>query len=191
MALFRTKIGMFRQTVRTVNAHDHELARTRNCNAIGKPGPEVSMWLHRQQTPVATSSHEEKSIALPDSNVALLRDRLTVKPRYRPALAIILPHPFLVRFISCFTFLCLTGCSLADAARFSSLHNRTSRWTLASSTATRKPRTQASCIVLQSRGTHSCACAWSLAEFLWQIKSGEWQNKIDCARTNCPRTFYI
>ena len=45
-----------------------------------------------------------------------------------------------------------------------SLHNRTSRWTLASSTATRQPRTQASCIALQSRGTHSCACAWSLAE---------------------------
>ena len=92
-------------------------ARTRNCNAIAKPGPEVSTWLHRQQMLVATSSHEEKSIALPDSNVALLRDRLAVKPRYRPALVIILPHPFLVRFISCFTFLCLTGCSLTDAAR--------------------------------------------------------------------------
>ena len=26
---------------------------------------------------------------------------------------------------------------------------------------------------------------------LWQIKSGEWQNKIDCTRTNCPHTLYL
>ena len=124
-------------------------ARTRNCNAIAKPGPEVSTWLHRQQMLVATSSHEEKSIALPDSNVALLRDRLAVKPRYRPALVIILPHPFLVRFISCFTFPLLDWL-FTDGRCETSLHNRTSRRTLASSTATRQPRTQASRIALQS-----------------------------------------
>ena len=124
MALVRTKIDMFRQTVRAINAHDHERARV-IANAIAKPGPEVSTWLHRQQTLVATFSHEEKSIALPDSNVALLRDRLTVKPRYRPVLSIISPHPFLVRYFPLLDWLFTGGrCE-------TSLHNRTSRWTLA------------------------------------------------------------
>ena len=85
--------------------------RTRNCNVIAKPGSEVSTWIY------CSSRYILMKRSRSYCNVVLLRDSLTVKPCYRPALAIILPHPFLVRFISCFTFLCLTGCSLADAAR--------------------------------------------------------------------------
>ena len=141
---------MFRQTVRTVNAHDHELARTRNRNAIAKPGPEVSTWLHRQQTLVATSSHEEKSIALPDSNVALLRDRLTVKPRTARHSRDHIAPPISGTFYFVLHFPLLDWLFTGGRCE-TSLHNRTSRRTLASSTATRKPRTQASRVALQSR----------------------------------------
>jgi len=37
------KIDLFRQTVWTINVHDHK--HMRNCNAIAKPGSEVSTWL--------------------------------------------------------------------------------------------------------------------------------------------------
>ena len=139
---------------------------------------------------VAISSHEEKSIVLPDGNVALQRDRLTVKPCYRPALAIIAPPiSGTFRFVLHFP---LFDWLFTDGRCETSLHNRISRWTFASSIARCKLRTQASRVALQLCGTCLCACtfAWSLGD-LWQIKSGEWQNKIDCARTNCPRTFYI
>ena len=64
---------------------------------------------------VVIAYHEEQSIVLPDGNVALLQDCLAVKPHYRLAPMIILPHPFLVR--SWFAFLCLAACSLSDAAK--------------------------------------------------------------------------
>jgi len=49
---------------------------------------------------------------------------------------------------------------------------------------------RASRVALQLRSTLSHACAFAKKN-LWQIKSGEWQNKIDCAQTNCPHTFYV
>ena len=80
-------------------------ARTRIRNRSAKPGCEVSTWLYCHQMSVAISCHEEKSIVLPDGNVTLPPDRLAVKPRYRLALAIVLLHPFLVRFVLHFPLL--------------------------------------------------------------------------------------
>ena len=77
---------------------------------------------------VAISSHEEKSIVLPDGNVALQRDRLTVKPRYRPALAIIAP-PISGMFRFVLHFLLLDWL-FTDGRCKTSLHNRILRRTL-------------------------------------------------------------
>ena len=113
MALVWPKIDLFHQTVRTINVHNHERARV-IATQLQSLGPKLARGYTASK---CSSRYLLMKIVLPDSNVTLLRDRLTVKPCYRQALAIILPHPFLVRFILCFTFLCLTGCSLADAER--------------------------------------------------------------------------
>ena len=106
---------------------------------------------------VAISSHEEKSIVLPDGNVALQRDRLTVKPRYHLALAIIAPPiSGMFRFVLHFPFLdwLFTGGRCTT-----SLHDRILRWTFASSIAMCKLCTQASRVALQLCGMPLCVCS--------------------------------
>ena len=118
---------MFRQTVRTTNAHEPKSARV-IATQLQSLGPKLargytaskclSRYLLMKKVDRQKAGRGLGTRLLPDSNVALPPDCLAVKPCYRLALAIILLHPFLVRSISCFTFLCLTDCSLADAARF-------------------------------------------------------------------------
>ena len=112
---------------------------------------------------VAISCHEEKSIVLPDGNVTLPPDRLAVKPRYRLALAIILLHPFLVRFVLHFPLLgwLFTGrrCKTTTDICQQYSHVVTSHW--------------ASRVALQLRGTLSHACAFAYG-----------RSKVENGRTN-------
>ena len=138
-------------------------ARTRTRNRSAKPGCEVSTWLYCQQMSVAISCHEEKSIVLPDGNMILPPDRLAVKPRYRLALAIVLLHTFLVRFVFHFPLLgrLFTG----------------RRWETTTDICQQYSHVvtshRASCVALQLRGTPPHACAFAkkkiMADQKWRM----------------------
>ena len=159
MPLVRTKIDMFRQTVRAINADDHERARV-IATQSQSPGPKSArgytaskrssrhLLMKRSRSHCQTATWLYCEIVSQSSHVTARHSR-----SYCPT------HFWYVLF-----YFPLLDWLFTGGRCETSLHNRTSRWTLASSTATRQPRTQASCVALQSRGTHSCACAWSLAE---------------------------
>ena len=109
---------------------------------------------------VAIASHEEKSIVLPDGNVALQRDCLTVKPRYRPALAIIAP-PISGTLLFVLHFPLLDWL-FTDGRCETSLHNRISRRTLpCANFAPRLRALHCNCVV--------CICARARLHGVWQI----------------------
>ena len=178
VALVWTKIDMFRQTVRMINVHTHE--RT---HVIATQLQSLGLKLARGYTASKCSSRYllmKRSRSYCQTVTWIYCETVSQSSHVTAWHSRSLPHPFLVRFVSCFTFLCLTGCSLTDAARLLFIigyrdghcHVQTSHPGFAR------------CIAIVW-----CAFTWSLAD-LWQIKTGEWQKKIDCARTNCPRTFY-
>ena len=99
-------------------------------------------------------------------------------------------------YVLCFTFLCLAGCSLADAARLLFIIGYRNRHLLAGQPCANLALRL--CVLHCNYTVHICVCAHlSFGQFgrnqicLCQIKSREWQNKIGCAQTNCPHTFYI
>ena len=109
VALVWTKIDVFCQTVRMTNAH----GSVRACVIAMHRETWLGARLARGYTASKCSSrypmisyHEEKSIILPDGNVALLRNHFAVgKPRYCLTLAIVLAHPFLECFVLHFPLL--------------------------------------------------------------------------------------
>ena len=84
-------------------------------------------------------------MVLPDG---ILRDCLVVKPRHCLALAIILPHPFLVRLVLHFPLL---GWLFTGGCCETSLRSRILRRTFARYIALFYPRNKVSCVALQVR----------------------------------------
>ena len=106
---------MFRQTVRTINVHAHKRTRV-IATQLQSLGPKLArgytaskclsryLLMKRSRSYCQTVTWIYCETVSQSSHVTAWHLRS-------------LPTPFLVRYVSCFTFLCLTGCSLTDAAR--------------------------------------------------------------------------
>ena len=91
-------------------------ARTRMRNRNAMQGLSGRLSCHEEKS-IAISYHEEKLIVLSDCNVALLHCEMVSQSSHVTAWHSRSYCPTHFWYISCFTFLCLTGCSLGDAAR--------------------------------------------------------------------------
>ena len=114
MALVWTKIDMFRQTVRTTNAHEHKSARviTTQLQSLGPKlacGYTASKCSSRYLLIKRSRSYCQMVTWLYCETVS---QSSHVTARHSRSYC-----PTHFWYVSCFTFLCLTGCSLADAAR--------------------------------------------------------------------------